>query len=147
MTDPFGRSASFSYDASSRLASITDTLGMTSQFTYDSGDFIQALTTPYGTTSFQKGGTEPQRWLVTTYPDGEQDRVEFLESSVIGIADGEPAALVPTGLSTGNEYLIYRNSFYWDRNAYSQAPGDYTKARLYHWLHLTGGVCSSGRFL
>jgi RHS repeat-associated protein len=143
VTDPFGRFASFTYDSSNRLASITDTLGLTSQFTYDSGDFIQALTTPYGTTSFQKGGSEPQRWLVTTYPDGEKDRVEFLESSVIGVPDSDPASTVPAGMATGNIYHVYRNSFYWDRNAYAQAPNDYTKARLYHWLHFTGGVCSS----
>lgn len=143
VTDPFGRFASFTYDGGNRLATITDTLGMSSQFTYDSGDFIQAMTTPYGTTSFQKGGTEPQRWLVTTYPDGSQDKVEFLESSAIGITDSDPAATIPSGMVLGNEYLIYRNTFYWDRNAYSQAPYDYTKARLFHWLHYTTGVCSS----
>src|SRR5947209_4596007 len=45
-------------------------------------------------------------------------------------------------MSTANIYHIYRNSFYWDRKAYAEAAGDYTKAHLYHWLHFSGGVCS-----
>jgi RHS repeat-associated protein len=142
VTDPFGRYASFGYDANNRLAQITDTIGITSQFTYDSGDFIQALTTPYGTTSFEKGENGPQRWLVTTYPNGEKDRVEFYESGSIGIPDAEPAAIVPAGMSVANIYLVYRNTFFWDRKAYAEAAGDYTRAHLYHWLHFSGGVCS-----
>ncbi len=143
VTDPFGRYVVFTYDSSNRLSSITDTIGMTSQFTYNSGDFIQAMTTPYGTTTFQSGGVDPQRWLITTYPDGEQDRVEFLESSVIGVPMNDPGGSVPAGMATTDTYLIYRNTFYWDRNAYSQAPNDYTKAHIFHWLHLSSGVSSS----
>ncbi len=143
VTDPFGRAAVFTYDASNRLAAITDTVGLTSQFTYDSGDFLRALTTPYGTTTFEKGGAEPQRWLVTTYPDGGRERVEFLESAALGVPASEPAAVVPAGMNTVNQYLIYRNTFHWDRNAYARAPGDYTQARIYHWLHYASGICSS----
>jgi RHS repeat-associated protein len=143
VTDPFGRFATFTYDSSNRLSSITDTMGITSQFTYNAGDFIQALTTPYGTTTFQTGGTEPQRWLVTTYPDGEQDRVEFLESSVIGIPMQDPTSTLPAGMAITDDYLIYRNTFYWDRNAYARAPTDYTQAKLYHWLHLGATEISS----
>ena len=32
-------------------------------------------------------------------------------------------------------YLIYRNTFYWDKQAMQLYPGDYTKARIFHWLH------------
>ncbi len=142
VTDPFGRFATFTYDASNRLAQITDTIGITSQFTYDSGDFIQSLTTPYGTNSFEKGENGPQRWLVTTYPNGEKDRVEFYESGYIGIPDSDPAATVPAGMSVANIYNTSRNSFFWNRKAYAEAAGDYTKAHLYHWLHFSGGVCS-----
>ncbi len=142
VTDPFGRFATFTYDTSNRLAQITDTIGITSQFGYDSGDFIQTLTTPYGTTAFEKGENGPQRWLVTTYPDGSRDRVEFYESGSIGVSDSDPAAVVPTGMPVANIYHIYRNTFYWDRKAYAEAAGDYTKAHLYHWLHFSGGVAS-----
>jgi RHS repeat-associated protein len=62
---------------------------------------------------------------------------------VVGISASEPAAVVPTGLNTANQYLIYRNTYYWDRNAYAAAPGDYTKARIFHWLHYASGICSS----
>ena len=28
-----------------------------------------------------------------------------------------------------------RNTYYWDRTACALGYGDYSKARLYHWLH------------
>jgi RHS repeat-associated protein len=147
VTDPFGRFASFTYDVNNRLSQITDVIGLTSQFTYDSGDFIQALTTPYGTTSFEKGENGRQRWLVTTHPNGEKERVEYNEyPAITGIAAGEPAAKVPIGMGIADSYLNYRNSFYWDRKAYAEAVGDYNKARLYHWLHfgsMAGGIVES----
>src|SRR5258708_27158934 len=119
VTDPFGRFASFSYDFSSRLAQITDVIGLTSQFPYDSGAFIQAMTTPYCTTSFQKGGTDPNRWLVTTYPDGEQERVEFIQSSTISIPDSGPLATVPAGLGRLFTNLGYPETLFLGRQAYT----------------------------
>lgn len=64
VTDPFGRFATFDYDAAGRLIKITDVIGLTSGFTYDAGDFITALTTPYGVTTFVKG--DSQNPLTTT---------------------------------------------------------------------------------
>jgi RHS repeat-associated protein len=139
VTDPFGRSAAFTYDSSNRLAQITDSIGLTSQFTYNAGDIIQSMITPYGTTSYQRGGVGRQSWLVTTYPDGAQDRVEYNETS---LTYQDPGALVPQGMYCQNSYLIYRNTFYWDRQAYKEGAGDYTKAQLYHWLHLNGNETS-----
>lgn len=141
VTDPFGRFATFSYDLSGRLTNITDVIGINSQFTYDAGDFVSAMTTPYGTTTFEKGENGPQRWLVTTYPNGDKDRVEFFESAYIGVPNAEP--VIPSGMVVANTYLIYRNSFYWDAKAYAEAAGDYTKAHLYHWLHYASGVAAA----
>ena len=46
----------------------------------------------------------------------------------------EPATLVPAGLNTANYSLTAGNSFYWDKKAMNEAPGDYGKARVTHWL-------------
>ena len=135
VTDPFGRLSAFAYDANGRLTNITDCVNLSSQFGYDSGDFIQVMTTPYGTTSFAKGESGRTRWLEVTHPTGEKERVEFSESSSVGVPFSGPANTVPVGMSTFNQFLHGRNTFYWDRKAYSESAGDYTKARLYHWLH------------
>ena len=50
----------------------------------------------------------------------------------------------PMGMATLNSFLYQRDSFYWDRNACAQAYGDYTKARIYHWLHKSDLNACSG---
>ncbi|MFX8516169.1 hypothetical protein ABTM14_19515, partial [Acinetobacter baumannii] len=53
-------------------------------------------------------------------------------------------ATVPTDMpiTPTNQYLTYRNSFYWDKTAYTAAGCsttggcDYTKARITHFLHI-----------
>jgi RHS repeat-associated protein len=142
ITDPFGRFATFDYDASGRLIKITDVIGITSEFLYDSGDFITTLTTPYGVTTFTKTENGTTRALETVYPDGERDRVEFNQSTNIPASD--PPQSVPGGVATRNEFLVFRNTFYWDKQACAFAYGDYTKARLYHWLHTTDIHVASG---
>jgi RHS repeat-associated protein len=138
VTDPFGRVATFEYDSSPipRLAKITDVIGITSQFTYDGAtDFINKLTTPYGDTTFTKVDptTSTTRALETLYPDGERDRVEFNQST--NIPGSDPSQSVPGGMATRNQFLNFRNTFYWDKQACAFAYGDYTKAKIYHWLH------------
>ncbi len=136
VTDPFGRSANFGYDASNRLASITDVIGLTSQFSYESGsDFVNALVTSYGTTSFvtSQGGTNTL--LETTYPDGARERVEFNQTLGNGTPFSDPLASIPAGMRTQNGNLNYRNSDYWSRTACATGYGDFSKARIYHWLH------------
>jgi RHS repeat-associated protein len=135
ITDPFGRFASFNYNARNELAQITDCIGLTSQFDYDTNGLIQAMTTPYGTSSFAYGGSGTERWLEATFPDGEKERVQFTQGRV-GVADSDPA--YPAGMATLDAYLSYRNSFFWDRNAYpsyAANTNDFTKAHIYHWLH------------
>jgi RHS repeat-associated protein len=149
VTDPFGRFASFDYDSSGRLTNITDVIGITSRFAYEgASDFINALTTPYGITSFTRGSSGTTRWLETLYPDGSKERVEFNQSSTLGVPFSDPAASVPAGMATFNQWLYARNTFYWSRTACAQAYGDYSKAKVYHWLHnldlsTTSGILES----
>ena len=140
VTDRYGRSATFSYGNSSELASITDVLNITSQVFYaNSSDFIDALQTPYGTTTFSYGDDGNVRWLEATDPQGGTSRAEFNQSDDIGIPNSDPGPLVPRSTTANfytRNYILYgRNTFYWDKKAMAEAPGDYSKARLYHWLH------------
>lgn len=141
-TDPFGRFATFEYDSSGRLIKITDVIGLTSEFTYDAdgmgstkSDFITALTTPYGVTSFTKDENGTTRSLEILYPDGERERVEFDQNLRIPISD--PPSSLPRGMNTRNGLMAFRNTYHWDRQGCAYAYGDYTKARIYHWLHST----------
>ncbi|MGA2248771.1 MAG: hypothetical protein ABSH48_27770, partial [Verrucomicrobiota bacterium] len=142
VTDPFGRFATFQYDASNRLAQITDCIGLTSTFNYDAGDNILAMTTPYGTTSFAFGVSTDQTgrgtWLETTYPNGEKDRVEFSEATDIGTDSQDPPSTLPQGMWTRDWVIYGRDTYYWDRNAYpayAANPTNFNTAYNYHWLH------------
>ena len=150
ITDPFGRSANLLYDAYGRLSSITDVLGLTSHFSYDAYGLVDLLTTPYGTTSFAytaPGTSAPPRFVQVTDPLGYNEREEWVED-VSTIPYSDPTDTVPTSppmpLSPYNQYLNYRDSFHWDKNAYVVAgctPSggcDYTKARDTHFHHQPG---------
>jgi len=138
VTDPFGRFASFQY-TSGQLTKITDPVGIESAFGYASGsDFINAMTTPYGTTTFAKGETgNSVRWLEATDPLGGKERVEYNEVAPL-IPSSEASA--PPGVHN-NDLQLY-NSFYWDKKAMADAPGDYTKAQIFHWLKTSDGKVS-----
>jgi RHS repeat-associated protein len=144
VTDPFGRSASLAYDSLGRLSSITDVIGLTSSFTYDANSLVNSMTTPYGTTSFAytaPGTSAPPRFVQVTDPMGYNEREEWLEPAPVPSSD--PAGTVPSGMPVPltNQYLVYRNSFHWDKDAYATAGCtptggcDYTKARERHFLH------------
>ena len=134
VTDPFGRYATFAYNGSGQLTNITDVIGISSAFTYGANDFITSLTTPYGTTAFTMGENGQTRWLVATDPLGAQERMEYEDNSLYV---GE--SVYPSGVAIANNWLNYRNSFYWDKKAMQfYAADDYTKAtksKIYHWLH------------
>jgi RHS repeat-associated protein len=136
ITDPFGRRAILEYNEAGQLWKITDSVGLVSQFTYDTGDFINKLSTAYGDTSFLKGESgDWYRWLEITDPQGAKERVEY--NNVGSLPFSDPPAIVPPDsyMMTFNLYLNYRNTFYWDKKAMVDAAGDYTKARITHWLH------------
>lgn len=134
VTDPFDRTAHISYDSEGRLTQITDILGLASNFSYAGDDFVCALTTYCGTTLFELGESGSTRSLKITDPMGLIEYVEYRHDAP-GIPDTESAS--PKGLpGKFNEYINARNTFYWDKHASQVASGDYTAARLKHWLHL-----------
>ena len=141
VTDPFGRYATFQYNASGQLTNITDVIGITSQFTYglsDDGtvDFITSMTTPYGTTAFTEGTDGRNRWLQAMDPLGQTERMEYDDvlstASVPDYGQTPPSTIPPDG--GGPAYLYFRNSFFWSKAAMQYYP-DYSKARIFHWLH------------
>ena len=140
VTDPIGRTTQFGYDGAGRLDSIADAIGLTSTFSYiSSSTDINAMTTPYGTTTFAFGSTANKndyRWIEVTDPKGEKERTEFNQSAP-GIAYSDPANTVPKGPGIQNVLLNLRNTFYWDKATMKTMGGqlDYTKAKIYHWLH------------
>ena len=135
VTDPFGRFATFDYSQISnvwRLVTITDTIGIKSQFTY-SGDFITSLTTPYGITSFATGGMGQTNWLQATDPQGLKERLEY-DNQLSDILSNDP--FTPSGMNIcSGQYLDFRNSFFWNKEAMQDFPSNYTKAHIYHWCH------------
>lgn len=137
VTDPFGRTASLTYDGSGRLSTITDMAGIVSQFTYGAGDFITKLTTPYGDTTFTESDIGSDRSLLVTDPEGAQEFYQFKYSMTP--PDNGAAVPAATGLLTNTTYQVYRTSYIWDKKAYAEAPGDYSKAHLMHWLHTPDG--------
>jgi RHS repeat-associated protein len=133
VSDPFGRTAYFQYNSGGLLSQITDVLGLNSQYTYGAADFITALTTPYGTTSFSTGTADFGSWLQATDPLGE---TEYVESLVDAGAFTDPAVTVPTimTITPQNENLNYVATYYWDKQAYQLAAGDFSQAKAYHFL-------------
>jgi len=137
VTDPFGRFATLGYDAQGRLTSITDAAGMTSTFTYGLNDFIVAMTTPYGTTTFRhepsSSTTALFRMIEATDPVGGRERLEFhLQNNAF--AETAPTGEVATGFSGSNSGLHLYNSFYWDKLAMAQHPGEYAYAVNTNWM-------------
>ena len=139
VTDPFGRFATFQYSVG-QLTTITDEIGIQSQFTYTSGtDSIDSLTTPYGTTTFSSGENGTNRWIEMTDPLGGKERVEYRDNAP-GIPSSDPVAPNIPGIV--NSGLDVVNTFYWDKKAMAVAPGDYTKAKITHWLYSADGTTS-----
>ncbi len=160
VTDPFGRTANFEYDIGRRLKKITDVIGLTSEFVYveipndpfpgntNFTDFIKAMITPYGTNTFaaESGATTNglYRSLETHYPDGSRERVEFNQSPALGIPASDPDTSIPSGMVNFNGFLHARNTYYWSRSACATSYGDYTKAKIYHWLHTENNSVAAG---
>ena len=55
--------------------------------------------------------------------------------TILAFPTSDPAQSVPVGMVTDNEFLAFRNTYYWSKKAYAAAYPDYTKAKIYHWLH------------
>jgi RHS repeat-associated protein len=146
------------------LASDTDVIGITSQFGYEAVttfvmtnggtvttsfiNFVNSLTTPYGTTFFNGVDNGNTRTMDIVYPDASRERIEYYQANVFDTNltrfQSDPALSVPTGMNTDNNFLLERNTYYWDRNASALALGDLSKARLYHFCHTESGTATSG---
>ncbi len=169
VTDPFGRTAQLTYDTSQRLSSITDPVGITSSFAYSPTEttFVNSLTTPYGTSTFNDTvnphdatGGYLAASLTLTDPLGYTDFLYLNQDPTVnGTPDTDPADLMPTGYSSYNQFLSYRNTYYWDRHAWSvcvTAGGcsitsgvpqseDFTKAAFTHWSHQSENTSDGSR--
>ncbi len=145
VTDPFGRFAKFHYNELNKLDSITDMIGIVSSFHYADAEFIDQMKTPYGATDFiYKEKHNDSSLLETHYPMGEKERVEFKYQADALSSNGLP---IPNNIATfnGNTYLRYRNTFYWDKKAMQDGPGDFLKAKVYHWQHGNSATGEDGR--
>ena len=63
-----------------------------------------------------------------------------ITSPLILASRHRPAQNVPVGMLTYNEFLDFRNTYYWSKIAYAAAYPDYTKAKIYHWLHSSSAI-------
>ena len=132
--------------------SITDMIGMKSVLEWD-GDFIKKMVTPYGTTEFGYGenyGSLPEGWNVEDNKprmgryvearDGSgTERLEYLDG-VFGGSAGAEATPQIDGVSF-NGLSDKQTTYYWDRKAWGEHPGDYGKAKQIRWLkQLENGV-------
>ena len=132
ISNDLGKTASFGY-TDGQLTSITDPVGIVSTFGWEGDAFINSLTTPYGITTFSHGGNGVNHWIEVTDPELGRERVEHRDFAP-GIAATDPPDTVPTGFSSSNTQLDVCNTFYWDKKAMQIAPGDYTRAKITHWL-------------
>ena len=137
VTDPFGRFATFDYDDSDRLIKITDVIGITSQFTYDAGDFIiNADNALWRSPRSPRSRTATPASLETIYPDGDRDRVEYNQSTTLGVDGSVPASNIPGRYGDPKRVtLITATPTIGAKKPAPFAYGDYTKAKIYHWLH------------
>jgi len=100
-------------------------------------DFVTSMTTPYGTTTFQFGDNGSDRWLQATDPSGRTERAEYHNVCTMPSIE----AFAPSGFD--NRFLNFRNTFYWDKSAYTGGTGDWAGAKIWHWLHTPDGHTSS----
>ncbi|MBV8278127.1 MAG: hypothetical protein JO170_23095, partial [Verrucomicrobia bacterium] len=148
VVDPFGRKAQLTYttvNGTYMLTATTDAAGNTSSYEYDAGS-LHRLTTPYGKTTFffadNLGSTGTGRSVDIYDPEGGHQRVEYNQDVDYPYSD----SVTPSGMNLYNEYLNYRDTFYWDQHAMAVAPYDYTQAVVYHFQH-TPDFLSTGRLL
>ena len=145
VTDPFGRTAKLTYtsvNGTLMLSSTKDVIGIQSKFEYDGG-LVHQLTTPYGKTQFyfaeNFGDIGTGRSVDIYDPAGGHSRVEYNQDVNYPFSD----SLIPSGMNLFNEYLNYRDTFFWDQHAMAVAPYVYTEAIVYHFQHTPDGASTS----
>jgi RHS repeat-associated protein len=147
--DPAGRHAQVHYDATGRLEKIVDAVGIESSVTYTgASDQVDSLTTPYGTALFRRGTVidDPDifGWLEMEDALGRVERLEYTQRAP-GVSPADPDAPDRAQvLIRSSDSRQFRNTFYWDHQAWSKHRGDYTQAQVYHWLHSNFYALSTG---
>ena len=149
--DPYGRESTFTYASVAgkvRLQSTADPFGIVSSFGYSVAGEIVMMTTPYGTTTFNLSlpyiSTGLFRFIEATDALGQTERIEYnVDTALTGVPDAletpQPSSSVVNFATSFNNY---RNTFYWDKLRMKLAPGDYSKAHRYHWLHESANTTS-----
>ena len=74
-----------------------------------------------------------------TDPLGGKERVEYRDNAPNIPASDPVAPNIPGIVNSG---LDVANTFYWDKKAMAEAQGDYTKAKITHWLYSADGTIS-----
>ncbi len=142
VTDPYGRSATFTYNERGWLTNIVDMANMPSSFQYDTNGVITNLHTPYGDTSFRYWGSSASidRAIEITEADSSQQLYAYRDNC-LG-AEGSVAGTY----ATTDTAAYNRNSFHWNRaqfaalsaqartNYVDMPRADYFKGSLKHWL-------------
>lgn len=149
VNDPFGRAATFTYNASANLTGITDVGGLSSSISYQSSTgWPISLSTPYGITTFASvdKATSPDsngdRSITITTPNGSRQTYAFLQSLDF-MPSAYPPGDVPSGapLSNWENAPNVRDSFYWNGKQREGLPDSidnftpvhFQKARMKHW--------------
>ena len=156
VTDPFGRTAVFAYDAAGNLTNIVDAAGNSSSFAYDGRGWLTNLTTPYGTTSFDitdtntVAGYYPNgRAVRVTRPDGSHEQYLYLDY-IPGLISSYGASQFPSTApffnnTLNNVWLDHFDSFHWGprqfdnlstTNLSALTTNDLLKATMKNWLRL-----------
>ena len=145
--DPFGRKATFAYNSSNWLSTITDAANNTNTFAYTNSPspsgWLKSLTTPYGTTTFsyfqQMDTGNPSNYVervaLVNEPGGASQLFAYVHnlSGIVEASANSPT--VPDLVSGGNfvfddgttggadDGLFHRNSFHWDRKQFEDLSG------------------------
>ena len=149
VTNPYGLTAQFKYDASRNLTNITDAAGLSSTIKYDTNGYPTALITPYGTNQFfltdsgatygggtnygnAGGDTTPfliDRSALTIDPSGATNLYIYRYDSggvlttttFTNVPSGTPLGTLDTGMGTNDDGL---NAIYF-RNSFHWGPRQY----------------------
>jgi RHS repeat-associated protein len=137
ISDPFGHTNYFGYNASGYLVGITNPASFGSIFTYDSQGTVTNINTPYGNTAFiytvnTNIGNLANRSMEVVVPWGGKhlylyrDQSTYLNStsSVPLLPSAYPSNSVPSTASLTNTFdntwMDARNSFYWNPRTFVQ---------------------------
>jgi RHS repeat-associated protein len=142
VTDPYGRSAYFKYDATGLLTNITDMAGMTTSFQYDGSQRLTKMITPYGTNSFEYlTGT-----TANSYGTGYYNTLRRALRVTEPTGDKQLFAYCDFGPES------WRHSYHWNRAQYAaisstgkanvldMPDADYERGGSKYWLHGTGNT-------